>query len=106
MGNNTVEAPDAGITQSDPTGGRPEATLDAPEDGMNLTHQLMGDNALEVPDAGITQSDTEQSTQQLNPSLGFTRWSPTLLEITKAIEELAQLSSEKVTPLSQVCVSQ
>ena len=70
----------------------------------------MGGNALKAPDAGTTQGNPEQSTEQPNPSLGFPfdRWSPTLLEITKAIEywQLAQRPLERLTRLGQGCIFQ
>lgn len=84
----------------------PEATLDVSEADVNLTRQPP--NALEALGTGITQSTTEQSTELPNPSLEspFTRWSPILLKITQALEQLSLVSLGEITRLGQVCVFQ
>lgn len=85
--------------------------LDPPEpEGVNTIHPSSVGKP-DGPDAGvgvgITQTHTEQSAEQSNPSTEspFTRWSPTLLQITKNLELLAQTSSlKRIDPLSQVRV--
>ncbi|KAH9010443.1 hypothetical protein EDB85DRAFT_2050717 [Lactarius pseudohatsudake] len=67
------------------------------------THSSL-DIRLEAPNAGTTQNDAENSTTERpdqSRESPFTRWIPTLLEITQDVEQFAQGSLEEIARLGQ-----
>ncbi|KAH8991294.1 hypothetical protein EDB92DRAFT_1862039 [Lactarius akahatsu] len=66
------------------------------------THSSL-DIRLEAPNTGTTQNDAEKSTERPDQSREspFTRWIPTLLEITQDVEQFAQGSLEEIARLGQ-----